>query len=324
MKKTVPGILFCAVLGGIAFLAAPHTPLGSVTLAILAGILIGNLLPGRDVWGERMSGGFAFCEKRILTWAIALMGLNLDYRVLRNLGGGTLFLIPAAVLFTVSLALLLGRLFGLPRKLALLMGIGNAVCGSSAIAAAQGVVKADEEHVALSVAAVNLFGTVGIFLLPLLATTFFSADHGAWGLLIGNTLQAVGQVTAAGFSLDDVTGQAATVVKMGRILLIGPVVMILSLGFSRGEQRRKGPGIPSYILVFLVLSLIGSTEFIPENLTSLIGRLSKLLLVTAMSAIGLKIRFRDLVKNGGTVLLMGTAVVAGQIIFSLLVIHLLR
>ncbi len=327
MKRVLPGGIICAGLGATAFAAADYTPLGSVTLVLLAGIFLANMVLRNNPVMESLTMGIGFCEKRVLAWAIALMGVNLDYRVLKDLGTGTFVLIPAAVLFTVALALVLGRLFKLPGKFCLLMGIGNAVCGTSAIAAAQGVLDAEETHVALSVVAVNLFGTVGIFLLPVLAGMFFGSDPAAGGILIGNTLQAIGQVTAAGFSMSEITGQTATVVKMGRILLIGPVVMLLSLGSIRSsgdaERGRPIPRIPGYIIVFFLFSLVGSLGLIPGNFASAAKILSKLFLVTAMAAVGLKISLRDLVKSGGSALYIGIATVAGQISFSLLMIRLL-
>lgn len=327
MKRNIQGIIVCAGLGAAAYGGAGYTGLGSVSLVILAGILLGNLIPNRGARSPSLSPGIRFCEKHVLTWAIALMGLNLDYRLLKDVGTGILFLVPVAVLFTVALALILGRFFGLSRKFSLLLGIGNAVCGSSAIAAAQGVVNAEEKHVALSVAAVNLYGTIGIFLLPLLADSIYGPDPVVKGVLIGNTLQAVGQVSAAGFSLGELTGQAATVVKMGRILLIGPVVLLLSLRMSAGDRStregRRAQGIPAYIIVFLIFSLAGSLDLVPAALIEGGKFLSKLLLVTAMAAVGLKISIRDLVKSGGSALLMGGVITAGQIVFSVLMIGLL-
>ena len=323
MKSTLPGVLLCVIMGIGAFKGTAFIPFGSVTLVLLSGILGGNLFLRTDKVTASLSPGLKFCEKRVLTCAIALMGVNLDYRILKDLGFETLILIPVAVFFTVSLALILGRLFGLPAKLSLLMGIGNAVCGTSAIAAAQGVVEAEEEHVALSVAAVNLFGTIGIFLLPLLANLFCTSGPAQKGILIGNTLQAIGQVTAAGFSLGEVTGQTATVVKMGRILLIGPVALILSLRTPAADKKGKtAVRVPFFIITFFLLSLIGSTGIIPGALLGVLKTASKLLLVTAMAAMGLKIRFHDLVKNGGPALGMGILVVSGQILFSLLMINL--
>ncbi len=323
MKSVLPGLGLCIVMGLAAFAGAEQVPLGSVTLVLLAGILMRNFIIRDGKAVEILSPGMNFCEKRILTYAIALMGVNLDYRILKDLGFETLILIPAALVFTVGLALAMGRLFRLPVKLSLLLGVGNAVCGTSAIAAAQGTINAKEEHVGLSVAAVNLFGTLGIFLLPFLANLFFPSDPSQKGILIGNTLQAIGQVTAAGFSLGDITGQTATVVKMGRILLIGPVVLILSFWNPPArKENRTAPGIPGYIIFFLLLSLVGSTGLLPGELTGVLKYASKLLLVTAMAAMGLKIRFRDLIQKGGTALCVGTLVVTGQLLFSILIIRL--
>ena len=193
---------------------------------------------------------------------IALMGVNLDYRILKDLGFETLILIPAALVFTVGGGPCHGTGGGQTAvKLSLLLGVGNAVwregvcggCGSSGNDKCQrGACGAFGccGHFG------NLFGTLGIFLLPFLANLFFPSDPSQKGILIGNTLQAIGQVTAAGFSLGDITGQTATVVKMGRILLIGPVVLILSFWNPPArKENRTAPGIPGYIIFFLLLSL---------------------------------------------------------------------
>ena len=316
MKKILPGLFLCAGIGAAAWVAALYIPLGGVTISIILGILAGNIfrIP------SSFSPGVRFSEKRVLTWAIALTGIGLDYRILARLGWPSLLLILAGVAFTIFLARFLGRRLGMDRDLSLLVGIGNGVCGSSAIAAAQGVLKTDDKNVGLSVAVINFLGTLGIFILPALAVFVLRLPDLRAGALTGNTLQAIGQVTAAGYSISDAAGETAVIVKMGRILMITPVVLILSLRKGTGERKRAVPVIPGYILVFILLSVIGSLQIIPEEIIHGVKTASKLLLIGAMAGIGLGISVKDLASGGRQALLLGTAVWAGQILFSLLFI----
>ena len=313
MKKNIIGIILCVAIAVVSRFIAHYILIGGVTTAIILGLLTGNLIK----LPEKITPGINFSEKKILSWAIALMGFRLNYSVLANLGIPVVILIVAGVIFTISFSLILGRLLGMEKDLSLLLGIGNSVCGSSAIAAAQSVIKTRDEHVGVSVAVINLLGTVGIFLLPFLAISVPGLSGKGSGVLIGNTLQAIGQVTAAGFSLDDSIGQTAMIVKMGRILMITPLVILLNLK-RNGTTKNKShlPKIPSYILLFILFSLIASRNIIPESIIDVINRISEFLLVTAMSAVGLNITFRDLLTAGRKALLAGSLTFAGQILFS--------
>jgi uncharacterized integral membrane protein (TIGR00698 family) len=324
LLNILPGLVMCIIIGGISFIVARYIPLGSVTISILLGVLTANIVRLPDITKE----GVRFAEKKILTWAIALLGLELDYRVLLSLGYSTIVIILAGVIFTIGMGLFWGKILKAGRNLSLLVGIGNAVCGSSAIAAAQGVIKAEEEDVGVSIAVINLLGTVGIFLLPGIFFMWTGFPNAGKGILIGDTLQAVGQVTAAGFSLSDAIGQTATIVKMGRILLLTPLVLILGGIRKRktGEDIRgeKLPGIPLYILFFILFSVIGSVEMLPALATAAIKLISKLLLTVAMAGIGMKITLHQLIRGGRTALGIGMLTWGCQIAFSLLLIMLLQ
>ena len=141
--------------------------MGSVTIAILLGIIIGNSVN----LGDRFKPGITFSEKQILSMAIALMGVNLNYVILGELGFRSIALIISAMGFTIAVSRFLAGTMKSTVPLALLVGIGSGVCGSSAIAATEGIIGADEEDVGLSVAIVNFLGTIGIFLLPFLSVS---------------------------------------------------------------------------------------------------------------------------------------------------------
>lgn len=263
--RNLPGITLCCVIGAAAILVAGYVPLGAVAVAIILGILVGNLIRP----GAIFQRGITFGEKQVLSFAIALMGVNLNFLILRELGLHSLLLIGVALAVTILSSLFLARLLRIDRKLALLLGIGNGVCGSSAIAATEGIIGADKEQVGLSVAIVNFLGTLGIFLLPYLGAGLLHFTELNSGLLIGNTLQAVGQVVASGFSIGDTAGQTATLVKMGRILMLTPVILILIASFgdrktSRGKGDKKA-GMPLFIVGFFLFSLIPTLGLLPEG-----------------------------------------------------------
>lgn len=321
MKRYLPGLLLSTLIALTGILLAQVIPLGSVTLAILIGIIIRNTVP----LSAALRPGIAYSEKKILSWAIALIGFSLDYRIFADLGMETLLIIFLGVPFTILVALAMGRIFGLEKETSLLLGVGNGICGSSAIAAAQTVIQTDEEHVGVSVATINLLGAVGIFLLPALSLLLPGFMEQQQGILIGNTLQAVGQVSAAGYSVSEAVGETATIVKMGRILLITPVVMILA-AFRKGDGERRtfsGVNIPGYLIFFLLFSLINSTGILPTGITSLLSQTGKYLLTVAMAGIGLSISTAVLKTGGRKTLLTGVSTWVIQIVFSVFLVTVL-
>jgi len=246
------------------------------------------------------------------------MGINLDFSILIQLGYKTLFIIISGMMVTIFSALIIGKMFNIDKKLALLLGIGNGVCGSSAISATAPIIKPEKSFIGLSVAIVNLLGTIGIFLLPVLAITFSLSNIDA-GILIGNTLQAVGQVTASGFSINNEVGISATTVKMGRILLLTPLILILIYLFSKNNNsdNQQKLSIPIFILFFIFLSLISSFSLVNDDIKIIISNISHSALIISMSAIGLKIHFSNIKGDGIIALKIATLVFVIQIIYTL-------
>jgi uncharacterized integral membrane protein (TIGR00698 family) len=314
------GIVFSVLIALAALWWADYIPLGAVALAIVLGILLGNLTP-INRYGHT---GITFSEKHLLSIAIALMGVNLDFGVLQRLGWQSIVLVVMAMGVTIGSAILLGRVFGLDRRFAMLLGIGNGVCGSSAIVATEQVIGARKEDVALSIAIVNFLGTIGIFLLPFVSVTLLHFGDINSGILSGNTLQAVGQVIAAGFSISDTAGQTATLVKMTRILMLFPLLMVLIYTAAHSRQRNSSvdlehidrPAFPIFIVGFVLTALIASLHVLPEDTIHLLSRTSHYLLITAMAAIGLKITFKTILQHGRLALGIGSMIFAVQILFS--------
>ncbi len=317
-KEIIPGLLVTVIIAAVAkFLAGSIHGVGAVSLAIILGIVAGNLYH----FGGRFAAGVKFAEKNILTYAIVLMGFNLRLGELGQMGALVFMIVIPTMLVTFGSALLYGRFLGFSTSGSLLLGAGNAVCGSSAIAAVAPVTTATEEEIGVSIGVVNLLGTVGMLLLPLLAGLLSLSDLQS-SYLIGGVLQAIGQVVAAGFSLSDKIGDTATLIKMLRVIMIGPIVMLITLlsrgGGSGGGGKKRY--IPGYIIGFFVCSVLGSiftgdTLVIPE-----LRHLAKLLLMVAMAGVGMKIRFRSLLQHGPKALLFGALIALTQCGFILLLI----
>ncbi len=331
IAKYIKGLSLVVFVSIIAILLSNYVSVGSVTLAILLGILLGNTFlrsKNKSVYGA----GIIFAEKNILAFAIALMGINLDFSLLSDLGLKTLFLIVIAMFVTIFSGKYIGKYFGLSSNLSLLLGIGNGVCGSSAIGASAKVLHSKEADIGVSVAVVNFLGTLGILIVPFLALFFSFSDIDS-GILIGNTLQAVGQVTAGGFSISDVSGVTATTVKMGRVLLLTPLLFILLYINLKKNVVKKTENlkqvtilivksIPIFILFFILFSLVSSFSLVSENIKSIISTVSKIALIVAMSGVGLKIRLQDIRQDGKIAFLVGSLVFLVQIIFSGFLIYI--
>ena len=314
-NSLLPGILFTILIALGALLLSELIPFGAVSIAIILGIILGNSITIQPI----LQNGIAFSEKHLLSFAIAFMGVKLDFTILQDLGITSLLFIIIALTLTILSSLLLAKLFHFDKKFALLLGIGNGVCGSSAIAATEGIIDADEEEVGLSIAIVNFLGTIGIFLAPLLATTLLHFSDFNAGLFIGNTLQAVGQVMAASASISEEAKMIATVVKMTRILMLLPLVFILIGLFKKSKGNSSSlstPKVPLFIIGFALFSLIPTFHILPQEVIHIISLLSHYLLIIAMAGVGLKITFKSILQNGQKALLIGILIWGIQLIFS--------
>jgi len=319
-KPNFSGLLLTVLLAVIAWYLSTFLPFGSVVIGITLGMLIGNLLR----LPKNFSQGISFAEKQILSWAIILMGVKLDYNILKELGLKAVLIIIISIIFTITMSQILSRLFGLNRRLGLLLGIGNGVCGSSAIAATEKVIGADKHEVGIAVTLVNFLGTIGMFLLPLFVKFILHFNDLQSGFLIGNTLQAVGQVVAAGFSINPSVGHTATIVKMMRILMLTPLVISLLVYFHQKNKKAgvivKKQGVPYFIIGFVLMSLVASFHILSPDWIKVLGKTSHYLLLIAMVAIGLKIHFQSVWQQGQKALLVSSLIFLFQIGFSILMI----
>lgn len=331
MSKPVaalPGLLLCAALGGLAWwleglekgwLGRPL--IEALVLAILLGIAWRNLAGHRAVFKP----GIDFCAKPLLEFAVLLLGAGMDLREVLRGGPKLLLAIALAVALTLAFSTWLGRRLGLPGQSATLIAVGNSICGNSAIAAIAPLIGAGAAEVAGAIAFTAVLGVCVVLSLPL-AIPLCGLDHYQYGVLAGMTVYAVPQVLAASYPVSALSGETGTLVKLVRVMLLGPVALWYTL-----TRRTAGSGrpklsqlVPWFIAGFAVLLALRSAGVISPALGDRVKSASKLLTIGAMAALGLGCDLRALRAAG----LRTAAAVTGSLLFliafSLLLIKTLR
>lgn len=326
----IPGFIYASLISIISMILAQiiKAP-SSDAIAIILGIIIGNTIPIHPILGK----GLKFSEKRLLEIAIALLGIKLNFNVIMLLGPKAFAIILPMIILIISLSIILAKFMKINFKLGLLIGVGNAICGSSAIAAVAPLIKADSKDIGISIGTVNLMGTIGIFILPVLAVALgFSNIQISY--LLGGGLQAIGHVAAASFSIGPAIGKTAIIIKMIRVIMIGPISIISSIIQTKLDNKNIDISnknelrfssilkfIPIFIIAFIFFSILG-TAFSGSPYILEISRIGKFLLTTSMAAIGLKIRFKELFKQGKKVIMLQTCLFAAFITFLVFLIKL--
>ncbi len=306
----LPGVLLCIAVTAAAMAlerveaaAFGRAWLEALVLAILLGVLI------RSLWtpGVYWKSGIDFSAKTLLEIAVMLLGLSISTRIVEALGGPLLLAIAATVVVAIGASFTIGRTLGLPPKLAMLVACGNSICGNSAIAAVAPVIGAHSKDVASSIAFTAVLGVIVVIALPLLAP-MLGGDGLRYGTLAGLVVYAVPQVLAATAPVGTASVQMGTVVKLVRVLMLGPVVLGLSLAgprlFGAGAGGKKPPLhklVPWFIIGFLALAAIRSAGLAPAPLLPPVAIASNLLTVVAMAALGLGVDVRTVARAGARV-----------------------
>ncbi|GAA0646654.1 YeiH family protein [Brevundimonas lenta] len=306
MLRFLPGIALSALVGGAAWTVAraEATLFGQawiegLVLAILIGAALRLVWTPSDVWLP----GIRFSARTLLEIAVALLGATVSGAAVVALGPWMLLAIVAVVVLAIVGGFALGRAFGLPPAMALLVACGNAICGNSAIAAIAPVIDADGDDVAAAIGFTAVLGIAVVLLVPAVAA-LLGFDAVKTGALAGLTVYAVPQVLAAAAPAGALAIQTGAVVKLVRVLMLGPVCLVLALMKSNrpGATGPKRPSLhqmaPWFILVFLALMGLRSLGAIPEVLLPPIGTTVTVLTLIAMAALGLGVDPRAVMKAG--------------------------
>lgn len=266
-----------------------HNGISPLILSVLIGMVVGNTAIAR--FEDRLSAGIDLAKGRLLRIAIVLYGFRITFQAIAGVGWAGFLLDVAVVTIGLMIAVVVGcRLLGLDRQTALLIGAGSSFCGAAAVAAIEPVIKAPPHKVAIAVATVVMFGTIGMFLYPALYPYLGLSEHG-YGLFVGATIHEVAQVVAAGNAIGTTAGDAAVIEKMMRVMMLAPFLLLIGRR-ERGAktERRETSGIPWFAVLFVGVAGIHSTGWVPEALVDALTTADTVLLSMAMAALGLRTR----------------------------------
>jgi uncharacterized integral membrane protein (TIGR00698 family) len=306
-SNLLPGIAASIVVSVAAVIGgwAQTTRLGRpVVEPLVLAIIVGMVVRAVDGMPADREAGVRFVGKEVLEVAVCLLGATLDAPKLFASGPTLALGIVATVVLALVAGFGIGRVVGLSPRLALLVSCGNAICGNSAIAAVAPVIGADREDVAASIALTAVLGVTVVLTLPLLAGPLGYSNY-QYGVLAGLTVYAVPQVLAAAFAVSVVSGQVATVVKLARVLMLGPVVVFLSLRRRSAavteRSTRKPSLLPWFVVGFVLLAIVRSMGWLPDPAISASRVSAQWLTIAAMAALGLSVDFASVKRVGARV-----------------------
>jgi len=321
LAERMPGLLLAVAIAAVALALGKAAPLiGGPVFGIVLGIVVRNLRAP----GVRYQPGIAFASKQVLQWSIIALGFGLSLTQVAHTGleslGVTLTTMTAA---GVS-AYFLGKWLRIKDKLKILIGVGTAICGGSAIAAVVPIIKPDEADTAFAISTIFLFNLVAVLLFPLLGHMMHLSDMG-FGLWAGTAINDTSSVVAAGYSYSHAAGDYATIVKLTRATLIIPVSLVIALIVGWHEKKKGGSDFsmsrifPWFILWFLVASTIRSLGLVPAAVLPWVHALAEFLIIVALTSIGLSADLRRMAATGIRPILLGLGVWASVAITSLVV-----
>lgn len=287
-----PGLLFAAGVGIASMLiarlpAVESLGLSALPLAIIVGIVLGNTVFPR--MAGHLGAGVDYARTMLLRAGIVLFGFRLTFQDILGVGLSGIVIAVLIVISVFVLALWLGRVLGMDRDLAILIGSGASICGAAAVMAAEPVVKAQAHKVSVAVATVVVFGTVGMFLYPFLRLPF-GLDVHAYGVYAGSTIHEVAQVVVAGRAVSQEAANTAVIEKMLRVILLAPFLLALSawLRSSSGEGGKSKLVIPWFAVLFLCVGAFNSLHLLPKAWVDALLLFDTFLLAAAMGALGLR------------------------------------
>lgn len=348
LKEQWRGVVLCLVIAiPAAYLGNRFPIIGGPVIAIISGMII------TQIWKDKtkVQSGITFTSKKILQYAVILLGFGLNLSVIFQTGKQSLPIILSTITISLVIAYALCRLMKMPSKISILIGVGSSICGGSAIAASAPVIGADDEEVAQSISVIFFFNVLAAIIFPTLGAQLlgFSPDPEAFGIFAGTAVNDTSSVTAAASTWDSMFGlgsqtlDKAVTVKLTRTLAIIPITLVLAFLRARKEKTGEGAKVsmksifPFFILYFVGASIIttvfqamisaeiitGTAAAVILGFFSLMKQVSKFFIVMAMAAIGLNTDIVKLVKSGGKPIFMGLCCWIGISLTSLGMQHVL-
>ncbi len=321
--RLLPGLALSAALAATAVACSDFGwlqahGLSALTLAIVLGLLVGNTL--YPYIAASSGAGVQFSKQTLLRAGVVLYGLRLTLLDVRQVGLTGVLIDVLVIVSTFALAYVVGtRVLGLDRKIAMLIGAGSAICGAAAVMATEPVVRARSEQVTVAISTVVLFGTLAIFLYPMLYGLHLHwlplpSGATAFGIYAGSTIHEVAQVVAAGRSVGAATANTAVITKLVRVMMLAPFLIGLSAWLAREHDAprqaaggRRRISIPWFAFGFILVVLVNSMALLPQRVIATAITIDTLLLAMAMAALGLSTHIGALRQAGLRPMLLGSA-----------------
>lgn len=324
-KKDISGILFSALIAACAYFLGKKFPvIGGPVFGILFGIILNNF--NRP---ESFESGIKFTSKKVLQLAVVLLGFGLNLGEIIVVGKSSLLIILSTISTALIIAFAAAKVLNIDSDIATLVGVGSSICGGSAIAATAPVINAKDEDIATSISVIFLFNIIAALIFPTLGVKL-GMTHTGFGMWTGTAINDTSSVVAASGTWstmfnDDTALNYATIVKLTRTLAIIPITLVLGIIKSKDSVEKVNPlkAFPTFILFFLLASIITTLLPLPETFLSSMKFLSKFFIIMAMSAIGLNTDIKKLISQGGKAIVEGALCWIGIICVSLLMQHIL-
>lgn len=291
-KKLFPGILSAITVALAAKFISEHYGAPVMLMALLIGMAFAFLAED----GAKTYAGIEFASKKLLRFGVALLGLGITFQQIMSLGAPVFVLTLAGVVMTIALGPILSRVLRRRTRFGLLIGGAVGICGASAALAISSVLPKSEtleRDTVFTVIAVTLLSTVAMILYPVIAG-WLEFDDVVTGVFFGATIHDVAQVVGAGYTVSDTAGETATFVKLLRVALLVPVVILLSLIFAGQQEGPRKLPIPVFVIGFAVLVVAGSLSLVPDFVKQWLLDLSRWCLITAIAALGMKTSLKKL------------------------------
>ena len=322
IAQTMPGILLCLFIALPAwFLGKAFPIIGGPVFGIVFGMLLTMLIPNiaeKKILNP-LGVGIKYTSKKILQYAIILLGFEMNLFNIIKVGGQSLLVMVFTLSASFITAYFVGKRLGIKANTTVLIGVGTSICGGSAIAATAPVIQAEDDEVAHAISTIFLFNIIAVFIFPFLGRLLGMSDLG-FGMWAGTAINDTSSVVAAAASWSSVAGNNtaltfATIVKLTRTLMIVPITLVLAIYTSKKKKRTpKGDALdqysfvkifPWFIIGFIGAAIIGTFLGIAPTILSGLGQIGKFLIVMAMTAIGLNTHLKKLISNGFKPILLG-------------------
>lgn len=305
------GIILCLIIAIPSFYMGKLFPvIGGPVFAILAGMVITQLIKEKS----KFKAGITFTSKKILQYAVILLGFGMNLSDILSKGSQSLPIIISTISTSLIISFVMFKLMKMPSKISTLVGVGSSICGGSAIAATAPVIEASDEEIAQSISVIFLFNIVAALIFPALGSILGLSNEG-FSIFAGSAINDTSSVTAAASAWDGIhasnTLDGATIVKLTRTLAIIPITLVLAIYRSKKAKDDAQSTFsfkkvfPFFILFFIIASVITTVFNLSVEVTSPLKELSKFFIIMAMSAIGLNTNIIHLIKTGGKPILMG-------------------